>query len=274
MRSTGTASKWPRSDGRAAGAVAPDEYLARSNWSSDAAFTGGLDQVKIWNGARTAAQIRQDMTAVPSGTDPTLVAYYPLSEGQGPIAHDQAPVGSTGRCDQRRQSAKIGAVRAGHRPGGDGVTQNSTAPRQGPTTFRTSRSSPPRPTADSRAGWAAAPPDTTFRIDVFASAGYGPGGAGEAEDYLGSLEVTTNSQGQAIFDVPYTPSAGMPVVTAAATDPEGNTSEVSALRRSSLQAPPGFLDLTPPPRWFSPPQRQRDLARSHPPPARSIRSGM
>ena len=39
-------------------------------------------------------------------------------------------------------------------------------------------------------------PDTTFRIDVFASAAYGPGGSGEAQDYLGSLEVTTDGQGQ------------------------------------------------------------------------------
>ena len=28
-------------------------------------------------------------------------------------------------------------------------------------------------------------PDATFRIDLFASAGYGRGGSGEAEDYLG-----------------------------------------------------------------------------------------
>ena len=79
--------------------------------------------------------------------------------------------------------------------------------------------------------------DTTFRIDVFASSGYGPGGAGEAEDYLGSLDVTTDSNGQAFFDVPFTPPAGLPIVTATATDPEGNTSEVSAQRRATLQTP-------------------------------------
>ena len=34
---------------------------------------------------------------------------------------------------------------------------------------------------------------------------------GQAEVYLGSLEVTTDSQGQAVFDVPFTPPAGWPV---------------------------------------------------------------
>ena len=36
--------------------------------------------------------------------------------------------------------------------------------------------------------------------------GYGTGGSGEAEQYLGSLEVTTDSHGQAIFDVPLHPT--------------------------------------------------------------------
>ena len=88
-------------------------------------------------------------------------------------------------------------------------------------------------------------PSTTFRIDVFASSGYGPGGAGEAEDYLGSLDVTTDSQGQAFFDVPFTPPVGLPVVTATATDPQGNTSEVSAQRRATPQTPPPSLRIVP-----------------------------
>ena len=81
--------------------------------------------------------------------------------------------------------------------GDDGVTDNSTAPRQGPNNLQNfpiiGR------TADAQLeGWLGGSlPDTTFRIDVFASAGYGPGGAGEAQDDLGSLEVTTDPNGQA-----------------------------------------------------------------------------
>src|SRR5262249_37396905 len=71
-------------------------------------------------------------------------------------------------------------------------------------------------------------PKTMFRIDLFASAAYGPGGSGEAQDYLGSLEVTTDASGQVSFAVPATAPAGLPILTATATDPQGNTSEVSS----------------------------------------------
>ena len=53
--------------------------------------------------------------------------------------------------------------------------------------------------------------------------------------YLGSLEVTTDATDDAVFNVPFTPPAGLPIVTATATDPQGNTSEVSALRQTTLQ---------------------------------------
>ena len=89
-------------------------------------------------------------------------------------------------------------------------------------------------------------PDTTFRIDVFASAAYGPGGAGEAQDYLGSLEVTTDATGQVTFAVPFTAPAGLPIITATATDPQGNTSEVSALRRAALEMPDADRSAWPP----------------------------
>ena len=57
--------------------------------------------------------------------------------------------------------------------------------------------------------------------------------------------MTTDGQGQAVFDVPFTPPAGKPVVTATATDPQGNTSEVSALRRAAFQAPAQNVRLVP-----------------------------
>ena len=42
--------------------------------------------------------------------------------------------------------------------------------------------------------------------------------------------MTTDATGQATFAVPFTAPAGLPVITATATDPQGNTSEVSSLR--------------------------------------------
>ena len=118
-----------------------------------------------------------------------------------------------------------------------GSPTTRTAPRQGPNNLQNFPIIVT--TADGQLeGWlGGSTPDTTFRIDVFASAGYGPGGAGEAQDYLGSLEVTTDATGQVIFAVPFTAPAGLPIITATATDPQGNTSEVSALRRATLEAP-------------------------------------
>jgi hypothetical protein len=121
--------------------------------------------------------------------------------------------------------------------GNDGVTDNAAAPRSGPNNLQNF------PVIVSTAegqteGWlGGSEPDSTYRIDVFASAGYGPGGAGEAQDYLGSLQEATNATGQVIFAVPFTAPAGLPIITATATDPQGNTSEVSALRQATVEAP-------------------------------------
>ncbi len=49
--------------------------------------------------------------------------------------------------------------------------------------------------------------------------------------------MTTNATGQVTFAVPFTTPAGLPIITATAADPQGNTSEVSALRRDTLRAP-------------------------------------
>jgi hypothetical protein len=121
--------------------------------------------------------------------------------------------------------------------GGDGITYNASSPREGPNNFQ---NFPIIATTSDGGleGWlGGSTPNTLFQIDVFASAAYGPGGSGQAEDYLGSLEATTDSQGEAVFAVPFSPPEGLPVVTATATDPLGNTSEVSAQRRASLEAP-------------------------------------
>jgi len=129
--------------------------------------------------------------------------------------------------------------------GGDGVTENYSSPRQGPDNFQ-NFPVVVNTVAGQLQGWLnGSTPDTSFHIEFFASADYGTGGSGEAEQYLGSLEVTTDGQGQAVFDVPYSPPAGLPTVTATATDPEGNTSEVTSLRRATAQAPPQSVRRVP-----------------------------
>ena len=51
-------------------------------------FTGSIDEVRIWNVARTAAQVAQDMNYRLVGNEPGLVAYYRFDEGSGTVARD------------------------------------------------------------------------------------------------------------------------------------------------------------------------------------------
>ncbi len=57
--------------------------------------------------------------------------------------------------------------------------------------------------------------------------------------------MTTDATGQVTFAVPFAAPAGLPIVTATATDPLGNTSELSAVRQDTLQAPTQALRLVP-----------------------------
>ena len=55
-------------------------YIGRSNWSSDKYFNGQITDVRIWNTARTQAEIKANMSQRLSGKEANLVAYYPLNE--------------------------------------------------------------------------------------------------------------------------------------------------------------------------------------------------
>ncbi len=81
----------------------------------------------------------------------------------------------------------------------------------------------------------------TLTLDFFASPAYNADGSGEAQDYLGSINVTSNAQGEAVFSVPFTPPAGLPIITATATDFLGNTTQLSALRVGELNQPPAGI---------------------------------
>jgi hypothetical protein len=202
-------------------------------------FRGQIDDVRVWSVARSVDEIRQDMATPLTGSEPNLDAYYPFDEGQGLTAHDLSPnhrdatlAGTNGHLPTWSSSSGL-AIDLGD----DGVTYDSTSPRQGPNNFQN------YPiivtTADGRLQGSlyGEMPNTSYHVDFFASAGFAPGGAGQAEVYLGSLEVTTDGQGQSVFDVPFSPPAGKPIVNATSTDPQGDTSELSAQRRVSLEAP-------------------------------------
>ncbi len=208
-------------------------------------FVGQIQNVRIWNVALSASEIQQDIVSAPAGTTPGLVADYPLDEGEGLTAHDLTPDQDDGTLTGPSGDLPVWVVSPGEAIdlGDDGITYNGAAPRQGPNNFQNDPVIVT--TADGGLeGWlGGSTPDTNYTIELFASAGYSAAGAGQAQDYLGSLQVTTDSQGQAVFSVPFTAPDGLPVVTATATDPQGNTSEVSAQRGAVLEAPTQYLRL-------------------------------
>jgi hypothetical protein len=84
-------------------------------------------------------------------------------------------------------------------------------------------------------------PDTTFVLEFFTNSAPDPSGYAQGENYLGSITVTTDSNGYVSFATPSFSTQGLAVgnVTATATDPDVGTSEFSA------DLPVGLPTLTP-----------------------------
>ncbi len=57
----------------------------------DSAFNGKIDEIRIWNYPRTAAQINANYNQCLTGNEPGLVVYYRANEVAGSIAHDATP---------------------------------------------------------------------------------------------------------------------------------------------------------------------------------------
>jgi hypothetical protein len=72
-------------------------------------------------------------------------------------------------------------------------------------------------------------PNTTFQIDFFSNAAVDPSGNGEGAQFFDRTSVNTDGNGNATFNVTFPVAlASGRVITATATDPNGNTSEFSA----------------------------------------------
>jgi len=69
-------------------------------------------------------------------------------------------------------------------------------------------------------------PNTTIRIELFASNTGDSRGFGQGATFLGAVSVTTNASGNTSFSLTLTTKlASGQVISATATDPTGNTSE-------------------------------------------------
>jgi len=59
-------------------------YIGRTGGTTPFSFSGGMEEIKIWNSARTAAQIREGMhTSITPFSDGNLVCYLRFDEGVG-----------------------------------------------------------------------------------------------------------------------------------------------------------------------------------------------
>ncbi len=90
-------------------------------------------------------------------------------------------------------------------------------------------------------------PNLTYRVEFFANPACDASGNGEGESYLGFVNVTTNSSGNASFFRTVTITPGMSEsITATATDPDHNTSEFSPCVEPHSSSIP-----TPAPNYFT-----------------------
>jgi parallel beta-helix repeat protein len=122
--------------------------------------------------------------------------------------------------------------------GDDGVTENDSSGHSGPNLFQdfpvltyafpTNKTTSEDGTT-SIAGSLSGDSDTTYRVEFFSNPEADPSGYGQGENFLGFVNVTTDSDGKVSFT--HDIASAVPVgqfVSATATDPAGNTSEFSA----------------------------------------------
>jgi hypothetical protein len=67
-----------------------------ANAGASAFFEGTMDEVRVWNIARTADDIQRDMSRPLSGEEPGLVGYWRFDETSGADVLDSSPLGNDG----------------------------------------------------------------------------------------------------------------------------------------------------------------------------------
>ena len=70
--------------------------LCRYPRNIDNFLHGAVDEVRVWNIARTAQQIHDNYLQALEGTEPGLVAYYRFDEGTGQVVVDSSNAGNDG----------------------------------------------------------------------------------------------------------------------------------------------------------------------------------
>ncbi|MBD3559343.1 hypothetical protein H6S82_10765, partial [Planktothrix sp. FACHB-1355] len=74
-------------------------YIGKSHGSGDGYFDGRIAEVRVWNRARKAEELQQDMNRRLAGNETGLVGYWPLNEGSENRVFDKTSNGKHGRID-------------------------------------------------------------------------------------------------------------------------------------------------------------------------------
>lgn len=75
-------------------------YFGRDSRTGDTAFNGKMSDVRIWNYARTQAQIQSDMYQPLAGSELGLVGYWKFDEGSGLAINDSSASNNDGAYPQ------------------------------------------------------------------------------------------------------------------------------------------------------------------------------
>lgn len=67
-----------------------EEWRVGLRWDLPDHYTGKIDELRIWNTARTQSEIQSGMNTCLTGTEPNLVLYYNFEEGTGTTLTDLA----------------------------------------------------------------------------------------------------------------------------------------------------------------------------------------
>jgi hypothetical protein len=182
-------------------------------------------------------------TALRNGSGITVVAGSDNVIGGSPIGfsnliafNESGVIVAGGAASQHNQIVKnaIYSNGIGIDLGGDGVTLNDSADSDtGPNNLQnyplinSVTISGSRFLSAAIAGTLNSTPNSTFRVDVYGNVTAGPSGFGQGNYHLGSINVTTDGNGNASFNVTVSTGQGISVMSATATDSSGNTSEFS-----------------------------------------------
>jgi hypothetical protein len=92
---------------------------------NQAHFAGDLDEIRIWDFARTQAEIQATMSMPLTGDEEGLVGYWPLDEGRGNSAADRTGSGVTGTLRGPQWVASAAPFCPGATPDVDDVTASA-----------------------------------------------------------------------------------------------------------------------------------------------------